>query len=64
MSDPDEVEMLRARDKQVYGSSNGPTFLFLVKRLTAEGLTENDVFEAVIKGSYRTNAGVDKQLGF
>jgi len=27
-------------------------------------LTENEVYEAIIKGSYRTNAGLDKQLGF
>ena len=64
MADSSEVEMLRQRDINVYGSPNGPTFRFLEKRLSDEGLTENDVYEAIIKGSYRTNAGVNKSLGF
>ena len=59
-----EIEQLRARDVVIYGSPNGPTFAFLKKRLKAEGLTENEIFEAIIQGSYRTNAGVDKKLGF
>ncbi len=59
-----EREQLMARDMAVYGSPNGPTFAFLKQRLSAEGLTENEVFEAIIQGSYRTNAGVDKKLGF
>jgi len=63
MSDPVEVEMLRARDRKVYGSPDGPTFTFLVRRLRSEGLSVNEAYEAVIKGSYRTNAGFDKQLG-
>ena len=64
MADKSEVEMLRQRDIKVYRSPNGPTFRFLVKRLSGEGLSENEVFEAIIKGSYRTNAGVNKSLGF
>jgi len=64
MADKNEVEMLRQRDIKVYRSPNGPTFRFLFKRLSGEGLSENEVFEAIIKGSYRTNAGVNKSLGF
>ena len=64
MVDKGEVEMLRQRDIKLYRSPNGPTFRFLVKRLSGEGLSENEVFEAIIKGSYRTNAGVNKSLGF
>lgn len=64
MADKSEVEMLRQRDVQAYGSPNGPTFRFLFKRLSNEGLSENEVCEAIIKGSYRTNAGVNKSLGF
>lgn len=64
MADQGEVKMLRQRDIKVYRSPNGPTFSFLVKRLSGEGLSENQVFEAIIKGSYRTNAGVNKSLGF
>lgn len=64
MKDEDEKEMLRRRDIKIYGTSEGPTFEFLVERLKTEGLEGNAVFEAIIKGSYRTNAGVDKMLGF
>ena len=64
MSDEMEREQLRVRDVAVYGTPHGPTFAFLKKRLKTEGLTETEVSEAIIKGSYRTNAGVDKKLGF
>jgi hypothetical protein len=64
MQDANEIEMLRLRDTKVYGSPNGPTFKFLIKRLKSECLSENEVYEAIIKGSYRTNAGIDKMLGF
>lgn len=64
MADKSEVELLRRRDMQVYGTPNGPTLQFLIKRLKAEGLSENEVYETIIKGSYRTNAGVNKNLGF
>jgi hypothetical protein len=64
MEDEAERESLRQRDIAIYGTPDGPTFEFLVKRLKAEGLKGNAVFEAIIKGSYRTNAGTDKMLGF
>lgn len=50
MGDKLEVEMLRQRDIKIYRSPNGPRFRFLVKRLTDEGLSENEVYEAIIKG--------------
>lgn len=59
-----EVQMLELRDIEVYGTPDGPTFEFLLRRIRSEGLKGNAVYEAVIKGSYRTNAGVDKTLGF
>lgn len=64
MQKPSEVEALRQRDIVVYQNPDGPTFEFLIARLESEGLTGNAIFEAVIKGSYRTNSGVDKLLGF
>ncbi len=64
MKNPAEVEFLRQRDLANYGTPDGPTFDLLIKRLEAEGLTGNAVYEAIIKGSYRTNAGIDKMLGF
>ena len=59
-----EREQLRQRDVAVYGSPNWPTFAFLKKRLKVEGLSENEIFEAIIRGSYRTNARIDEKLGF
>lgn len=64
MQNPSEVEFLRLRDIVKYGTPDGPTFEYLVAELESEGLSGNAVFEAIIKGSYRTNAGFDKLLGF
>ncbi len=64
MSNEAEVRMLRERDIGKYGSASGPSFEFLLKRLKEEGLSENQSFEAIIKNSYRTNAGINRTLGF
>jgi hypothetical protein len=63
MADPEEVEMLEARDIVEYGNPDGPTFEFLVKECRGSGLRGNAVYEAIIEGSYRTNKGVSKKFG-
>lgn len=63
MQNPLEVEFLRRRDIVNYGTPDGPTFEYLVAELESE-LSGNAVSEAIIKGAYRTNAGIDKLLGF
>ena len=63
MTDPEEVEMLRARDIVEYGSADGPTFEFLVKECLDAGIRGTGVYEAIIEGSYRTNRGINKKLG-
>jgi len=63
MADPEEVEMLEARDIVEYGSADGPTFEFLVKDCQDAGLKGAAVYEAIIEGSYRTNRGVNEKLG-
>jgi hypothetical protein len=35
-----------------------------MNKLMSEGLSENEAYEAIIQGSYRTNVGVNKKLGF
>lgn len=55
MHDPQEVVLLRARDTSQYGNPDGPTFEFLVQRLTNSGLEGNAVYEAIVEGSYRTD---------
>ena len=64
MQNPLQVEFLRRRDIVKYATPDGPTFEFLVNELESEGVSGNALFEAIIKGSYRTNAGIDKTLGF
>lgn len=64
MSDPAEVELLRARDQAKYGDPNGPVFEFLVEKCRQAGLVGNQIYEAIIVGSYRTDQGVNRLLGF
>lgn len=63
MVDPEEVEMLEARDAVEYGSGSGPSFEFLVKECQAAGLKGSSVYEAIIEGSFRTNRGINEKLG-
>ncbi len=63
MANAEEVEMLRARDIAEYGNEDGPTFEFLIDECRKAGLKGNAIFEAIIKGSYRTNKGVNEKLG-
>ena len=63
MADSEEVEMLEARDRLEYGSPNGPTFEFLIEECQETGLKGTAVYEAIIRGSYRTNRGVNEDLG-
>lgn len=63
MANPVEVELLRQRDIAEYGNSDCPAFEFLVEKLKEAGLEGDAVYEAIINGSYRTNAGVNRSLG-
>jgi hypothetical protein len=64
MANPAEVELLRARDMAKYGNPDGPTFDFLVERLREAELAEDEVYEAIIDHSYKTDAELNKKLGF
>jgi hypothetical protein len=48
---------------EFHRNPDGPTFEFLVERCRQAGLTGDEVYEAIIVGSYRTNEGVNKLLG-
>jgi hypothetical protein len=63
MSDPTEVELLRARDMAIYGNPDGPTFEFLVEQGRRAGLEEQAMYEAIIEGAYRTNVGTNRRFG-
>jgi hypothetical protein len=62
MANAEEVEMLRARDIAEYGNENGPGFEYLIDECRKAGLRGNNIYEAIIKGSYRTNKGVNEKL--
>jgi hypothetical protein len=64
MADPAEVELLRQRDTAKYGNPDGPTLESLVTKLQEAGLKGDAVYEAVISGSYRTDAGINRKLEF
>lgn len=63
MADPSGVELLRARDTAEYGNPDGPTFEFLIERGRKAGLDTGAVYESLIDGSYRTDAGTNRKLG-
>ena len=63
MSDPEEVEMLRARDLAEYGNEDGPTFEFLVREWWNAGFRGNAIYIGIIEGARRTDKNTDKKLG-
>jgi hypothetical protein len=62
MENPSEVEQLRARDLQIYGNPDGPTFDQLVEAHRLKGCSGDEAFERIIKGAQTTNTGVNEQL--
>ena len=63
MLDAEALADARRRDEEVYGNPDGPDFELLIERLEKKGLTENAVYEEIIKSSSRSNADIDKMLG-
>lgn len=63
MPDPAEAELLRQRDIAVYGEPDGPTFEFLVEKLTRVGLEGDEIYEKIIEGASRTDTDINKSLG-
>jgi len=63
MANPEEVELLEARDLLKYGNRFGPSFDSLFEQLKKAGLDDDAIYEAIIKGSYRTSTGINKTLG-
>jgi hypothetical protein len=63
MSDPREVDDLRARDRAVYGSEDGPTFDWLVAHDRARGLDADAAYRAIVESAQRTNNAVNELFG-
>ena len=62
MKDPQEVEMLRARDLAKYGNPDGPTFDQLVEKAQANGHQGDEVWKELLGSSNRTDQTVNQHL--
>jgi hypothetical protein len=63
MKSDTEVAMLKARDKEKYGSPDGPTFEWLVEKAKGKGLSGDAIYQEIIESAQRTNVDVNKALG-
>lgn len=63
MQDATAVEALRARDREKYGSPDGPTFEYLVERAQQKGLTGDAIFQSIITSAQRTDAATNRSMG-
>ena len=55
MQNKEEVAALQARDTERYGNPDGPTFEFLLKKNTDEGLSLEEAYQSIIDSSSRTD---------
>jgi len=62
MEDPSQVEELRNRDLHKYGDPDGPSFQYLIQQATELGLKGDKMYEAIIEGSFMTNADVNRRF--
>ena len=63
MQNRQEIAALRARDSQLYGNPDGPSFEQLLEEEKATGLTESQAYERIIVGSQNTNREVNRKFG-
>lgn len=63
MTDPREVEDLRRRDHEKYGSPDGPTFEQLVEKGKQKAPTADAVYEDIIASSQRTDETTNAAFG-
>jgi hypothetical protein len=55
-----EVEALQERDRRLYGNPHGPSFDQLLKQGQEMGLSQDDIYERIIKGAQITNRETDR----
>ena len=63
MQDSEAVAALRARDREKYGTPDGPSFEYLADRGRAKGLEGDAVYESIIESAQRTDAATNRSLG-
>jgi hypothetical protein len=64
MQDAAAVEALRARDREKYGTPDGPSYTYLVERAQQKGLTGDAVYQSIIDSAQRTDAATNRSMGF
>jgi hypothetical protein len=62
MSDPTEVEELRARDQRRFGHPDGPTFDELVEHEKSKGATGDAIYDAIVVSAQRTDPVINELL--
>lgn len=55
MQNKDEVKTLQARDMKKYGNPDGPTFEYLLKKNTDNGLSLEAAYQSIIDSSSKTD---------
>lgn len=55
MQNKAEVQQLEERDRVKYGNPDGPTFEYLVRKNTSQGLSLEQAYENIIKSSSQTD---------
>jgi hypothetical protein len=63
MQDEAAVEALRARDREKYGTPDGPTFEYLRDRAAQKGLEGDAIFQSIIDSAQQTDAATNRSLG-
>lgn len=58
-----EVELLRKRDQEKYGSPDGPTFDYLVESARKKGVSGDAVYEGILASAQRTDEATNAWFG-
>lgn len=58
-----EVQLLERRDREKYGSPDGPTFDWLVESAKKKGVTGDAVYEGIVESSQRTDEATNAAFG-
>ena len=55
MKNKEAVKKLKKRDREKYGNKNGPTFFYLLEKMTKKGFNREESYREIIKSASRTS---------
>jgi hypothetical protein len=58
-----EIEALRQRDREKYGTPDGPAFDWLLEHNRKKGLAGDAAYEAIVESAQRTDGAVNEMFG-